>query len=132
MKRSSFATADKSRDNTKGVPKAVANVVEKIGPALIGLYPTRQSEIDALMIALDGTPNKSALGANAILDRQSDQCSQASATKVSASGLKTEIRSRCHCGRLVVQIQHHMTLRPLVEYQESSESVSHLAVSAAS
>jgi hypothetical protein len=47
--------------------KAVANVVEKIGPKVIGMDPARQAEIDSLMIALDGTPNKSALGANGIL-----------------------------------------------------------------
>ena len=58
---------DKSRYGGKGVRKAVANVVEKIAPAVIGRDPERQAEIDALMISLDGTPNKSALGANAIL-----------------------------------------------------------------
>ncbi len=58
---------DKARYGGKGVRKAVANVVERIAPALIGRDPARQSEIDALMISLDGTPNKGALGANAIL-----------------------------------------------------------------
>ncbi len=58
---------DKKRYGGKGVRKAVANVVEKIAPAVIGRDPTHQGEIDALMIALDGTPNKGALGANAIL-----------------------------------------------------------------
>src|SRR5271157_4945210 len=58
---------DKSRYGGKGVRKAVANVVEKIAPAVIGREPERQAEIDALMISLDGTPNKSALGANAML-----------------------------------------------------------------
>ena len=58
---------DKTRYGGKGVRKAVANVVDKIAPAVIGLDPARQAEIDALMIALDGTPNKAALGANAIL-----------------------------------------------------------------
>ena len=58
---------DKSRYGGKGVRKAVANVVEKIAPAVIGLDPERQGEIDKLMIALDGTPNKAKLGANAIL-----------------------------------------------------------------
>jgi enolase len=58
---------DKARYGGKGVRKAVANVVEKIAPALIGRDPERQGEIDALMISLDGTPNKGALGANAIL-----------------------------------------------------------------
>ena len=58
---------DKSRYGGKGVKKAVANVVDKIAPALIGCDPRRQGAIDAKMIELDGTPNKAALGANAIL-----------------------------------------------------------------
>ena len=58
---------DKARYGGKGVRKAVANVVEKIAPEVIGLDPARQAEIDALMIELDGTPNKSKLGANAML-----------------------------------------------------------------
>lgn len=51
----------------KSVFKAVRNVNEVIAPAIIGLDATRQSVIDHAMIALDGTPNKSKLGANAIL-----------------------------------------------------------------
>ena len=51
---------DKTRYGGKGVRKAVANVNETIAPAVIGLDPARQAEIDALMIELDGTPNKSA------------------------------------------------------------------------
>lgn len=47
--------------------KAVANVNDIIAPQLIGLDPGRQSEIDRLMIELDGTPNKGKLGANARL-----------------------------------------------------------------
>lgn len=58
---------DKARYGGKGVRKAVANVVEKIAPALIGRDPSRQAEIDALMVSLDGTPTKSVLGANTIL-----------------------------------------------------------------
>src|SRR5208282_1465295 len=58
---------DKARYGGKGVKKAVANVVDKIAPALVGRDATRQGEIDGLMLALDGTPNKGALGANAIL-----------------------------------------------------------------
>src|SRR5271157_5174561 len=58
---------DKARYGGKGVRKAVANVVDKIAPALIGRDPTHQGELDALMISLDGTPNKGAFGANAIL-----------------------------------------------------------------
>jgi enolase len=51
----------------KGVLKAVENVNSKIAPELIGLDPRDQEAIDALMIELDGTPNKAKLGANAIL-----------------------------------------------------------------
>lgn len=58
---------DKSRFGGKGRLKAVANVNETIAPELIGLDATEQVFIDELMIALDGTENKSKLGANAIL-----------------------------------------------------------------
>jgi enolase len=58
---------DKSRYDGKGVLNAVDNVNQIIGPGLIGMAPTRQAEIDRLMIEWDGTPNKGNLGANAIL-----------------------------------------------------------------
>jgi enolase len=58
---------DLKRYKGKGVRKAVANVNETIATKVIGLDPTRQAEIDYLMIELDGTPNKGNLGANAIL-----------------------------------------------------------------
>jgi enolase len=58
---------DKKQWLGKGVTKAVENVNSKIAPELIGLDPRDQEAIDALMIELDGTPNKSKLGANAIL-----------------------------------------------------------------
>lgn len=51
----------------KGVQKAVKNVVDVIGPQIKGLDETDQLKIDNLMLALDNTPNKSNLGANAIL-----------------------------------------------------------------
>lgn len=51
----------------KGVLKAVSNVNQVIGPALGGMEVTRQRQIDEIMLALDGTANKSNLGANAIL-----------------------------------------------------------------
>ena len=51
----------------KGVQKAVNNVNKKIAPKLTGLDASSQGEIDRLMIELDGTANKSKLGANAIL-----------------------------------------------------------------
>jgi len=58
---------DKKRYNGKGVLKAVNNVNTIINPALCGMSAAYQRDIDNLMIALDGTPNKSKLGANAIL-----------------------------------------------------------------
>jgi enolase len=58
---------DKTRYLGKGVLKAVDNVNEVIAPELIGYDVTNQVGIDQAMIELDGTPNKSKLGANAIL-----------------------------------------------------------------
>ncbi len=58
---------DEDRYNGKGVLKAVKNVNTKIEKALMGMDVTKQREIDEKMIALDGTKNKSKLGANAIL-----------------------------------------------------------------
>lgn len=55
------------RYDGKGVLKAVKNVNEVIAPKIIGMDASAQSEIDGLMIELDGTPNKANLGANAIL-----------------------------------------------------------------
>ncbi len=51
----------------RGVMSAVKNVNDVIAPEIIGMNATAQSDIDAKMIALDGTPNKEKLGANAIL-----------------------------------------------------------------
>ena len=58
---------DKSRYLGKGVLKAVHNVNEVIAPVLMDMDASRQAEIDAKMIELDGTENKGNLGANAIL-----------------------------------------------------------------
>ena len=58
---------DKKRYGGKGVLKAVDNINKKIAPKLIGLNPKDQKKIDKLMLDLDGTKNKSKLGANAIL-----------------------------------------------------------------
>ncbi|WP_136798200.1 MULTISPECIES: phosphopyruvate hydratase [Desulfosediminicola] len=58
---------DKTRYLGKGVLKAVANVNDVIAPELIGMCATRQTDVDNLMLQLDGTENKSKLGANAIL-----------------------------------------------------------------
>ena len=58
---------DPKRYNGLGVLKAVLNVEKLIAPKLRGVDPREQNEIDQLMLELDGTPNKSRLGANAIL-----------------------------------------------------------------
>jgi enolase len=58
---------DKARFGGKGVRTAVANVVERIAPELLGLDASDQAGVDAALIELDGTPNKGGLGANAIL-----------------------------------------------------------------
>ncbi|MFD1832632.1 MULTISPECIES: phosphopyruvate hydratase [Streptomyces] len=58
---------DKSRYGGKGVEKAVLAVIEQIGPELVGYDATEQRLIDQAMFDLDATPDKSSLGANAIL-----------------------------------------------------------------
>ncbi len=58
---------DKKRYNGKGVLNAVSNVNDEIHKTLIGIDVNDQTYIDNIMIDLDGTPNKSRLGANAIL-----------------------------------------------------------------
>ncbi len=58
---------DAKRYGGKGVLRAVANVNSVIAPALVGCDPTQQAAIDRTMLALDGTPTKAKLGANAIL-----------------------------------------------------------------
>jgi len=58
---------DKRRYHGKGVRKAVTNVQRVLAPKLLGMEATNQAAIDRAMMALDGTPNKRKLGANAIL-----------------------------------------------------------------
>ncbi|TNC68042.1 phosphopyruvate hydratase [Rubellimicrobium roseum] len=58
---------DKARYKGKGVLEAVAAVNGEIAEAVLGMDATEQAGLDALMIELDGTPNKGRLGANAIL-----------------------------------------------------------------
>jgi enolase len=65
----------------KGVLKAVENIETAIAPALGGMDPSDQRLIDGTMIELDGTPNKSQLGANAIL-AVSMGCARAAATEL--------------------------------------------------
>ena len=59
--------ADPNYYHGKSVLKAVYNVSKVISPALVGMCPTDQAEIDRILCELDGTENKSNLGANAIL-----------------------------------------------------------------
>jgi enolase len=58
---------DPARYGGKGVRRAVMSVTEAIAPKLIGFDPTQQRKIDQLLIELDGTEDKSRLGANAIV-----------------------------------------------------------------
>jgi len=68
-KREAVELRDKrhKRYGGKGVSKAVANVKETIAPAILGMDASDQASLDRRLIELDGTPNKSRLGANAIL-----------------------------------------------------------------
>ena len=72
-----------SRYGGKGVRKAIAGIASELAPAVIGMDPTDQRALDQKMIALDGTPNKSRLGANALLG-----ISLASAKAAAASSAK--------------------------------------------
>ena len=75
---------DPGRYLGKGVEKAVENIRSEIAPALIGKNVLEQARIDHVMIDLDGTPNKSRLGANAILG-VSLACAQAAAASLGLS-----------------------------------------------
>ena len=75
---------DKSRYLGKGVEKAVANVNTEIAEALVGMNVLDQPAIDKLLIDLDGTANKSRLGANAILGA-SLACAKAAAESLGTS-----------------------------------------------
>src|SRR5437773_7383618 len=59
--------ADGARYRGKGVRQAVRNVEETIAPEIEGMDASEQAAVDQALLELDGTPNKSALGANAIL-----------------------------------------------------------------
>jgi len=72
---------DKERYGGKGVTLAVQNVNETIAPALAGADASDQMAIDAALIEMDGTPNKSNLGANAIL-AVSMACARAAAEEI--------------------------------------------------
>lgn len=74
---------DPERYDGMGVVKAVANVNQVITPQLIGKDPCQQKQLDDLLLSLDGTGNKSKLGANAILSVSQGICEAgAAATKL--------------------------------------------------
>ena len=79
---------DKGRYGGKGVLKAVQNVNEVIAKEILGMPVTDQVGIDKTMIALDGTPTKSNLGANAILG-VSLACAHAAANYIGGTNAKT-------------------------------------------
>lgn len=58
---------DNERFHGRGIRQAISNVMEEIAPALVGQDALAQGKIDRLLIELDGTKNKSRLGANALL-----------------------------------------------------------------
>jgi enolase len=58
---------DSAHFGGRGVRRAVANVRDVLGPAVVGMSASAQEDIDRRLIALDGTPNKAKLGANAVL-----------------------------------------------------------------
>jgi enolase len=98
---------DKSKWAGKGVTKAVANVNDTIGPALIkeNIDVKDQSKVDQFLIKLDGTPNKGKLGANAILGVSLAVAKAAAAEKVCTDSsyrrkLLTHLANSSLCSRL--------------------------------
>ena len=71
---------DRSRFLGKGVLRAVTNVTDIIGPAVVGMNAGNQRELDEALINLDGTENKSSLGANSILGVSMATCRAAAAS----------------------------------------------------
>jgi enolase len=71
---------DSARFSGKGVRKAIANVREVIRPELLGSDVANQQALDARLVKLDGTPDKSRLGANAVLGVSMAACRAAAAS----------------------------------------------------
>ncbi|OGY09093.1 MAG: phosphopyruvate hydratase [Candidatus Blackburnbacteria bacterium RIFCSPHIGHO2_01_FULL_43_15b] len=65
---------DSRRFAGKGVLRAAENVNQKLGPALVGMDPANQTEVDQKLISLDGTKEKKNMGANAILSISQSVC----------------------------------------------------------
>lgn len=106
---------DKTKWAGKGVLKAVANVNEIIGPALIkeNIDVKDQQKVDKFLIDLDGTPNKGKLGANAILG-----VSLAVAKAAAAEKVKTLALSSGHCLTIIANSTLRPRFRPC-RYQEA-------------
>ncbi|CAL9751631.1 unnamed protein product [Musa acuminata subsp. burmannicoides] len=73
---------DKKVFGGKGVLQAVRNINEILGPKLVGVDVRNQADVDAIMLDVDGTPNKSKLGANAILGVSLSVCRAGAGAKV--------------------------------------------------
>lgn len=104
---------DKSKWGGKGVLKAVANVNEKIGPALIkeNIDVKDQAAVDAFLNKLDGSSNKTSLGANAILGVSLGVAKAGAAEKVAdfrLPGSRTTIADR----RLLIRKFHFTPMCP--------------------
>jgi len=93
---------DKSRYLGKGVLKAVENVKTLIAPAIAGMNPVEQAAVDQKMIDLDGTPNKTKLGANAILAVSLAVCKAGAAQK--GVPLYRHIADLAGTGKLVMPV----------------------------
>jgi enolase len=88
---------DSSRYQGKGVLNAVKNVEQEIQPALVGMDAADQQTLDEKLIALDGTPNKGRLGANAILGVSVAAAKAAAAEKrFHSTGISLIGRTTCY------------------------------------
>jgi enolase len=98
---------DSLRYDGRGVLRAVRNVREEIGPALVGQLAAEQVEIDRLLADLDGTPNLSRLGANAIV------AVSLAAAHAAAQGNKERLPLVQHFSRLAARAAGGEALPPL-------------------
>ena len=103
--------ADQARFYGRGVLNAVAAVQDELAPALSGKSPFDQAAIDEAMVTLDGTPNKSRLGANAILAVSMAVAKAASASQQPPSVPVPSPRRLPHTSRAHVQHPERRTPR---------------------
>ena len=99
--------------------KAAANVNEIIAPRLVGMDACHQAEIDAMLLALDGTPNKGRLGANAILGvSMAVARAAAEASSLPLYRLSRRSRSKAAAGSHDEHPQRRQACRQHVDFQE--------------